>query len=149
MTFALWIPIKNPAAISKANFMFIDPDTPSEIKRHIAFILFMSVLSGQTIDIAPFYRSFLCEYDKFISHYTVRSLRVISALESIAALIIPTVWQTEEGLEYFSSFTVVVTVINCTGVLFHVCYGVICILQGIKYPRCRMISVKSLTTSAL
>jgi succinate dehydrogenase/fumarate reductase cytochrome b subunit len=109
----------------------------------------MSVLSGQTIDIAPFYRSFLCEYDKFISHYTVRSLRVISALESIAALILPAIWETEKGEKYYSPITVVVTIINCTCVLFHVCYGVICILQGIKYPRCRVISVKSLTTSAL
>ena len=109
----------------------------------------MSILSGQTVDIAPLYNSFPCEYDKFISHYTVRSLRVISALESIAALILPSVLKTEEGLEYFSSFTVMVTIINCTGVLFHVCYGVICILQGIKYPRCRVISVKNLTTSVL
>jgi len=99
----------------------------------------MSILSGQTIDIAPFYRSFPCEYDKFISHYTARSLRVISAVESIAALIVPAVWKTEEGLEYFSSITIVVTVINSASVLFHICYGIICILQGIKYPRCKVI----------
>jgi len=99
----------------------------------------MSILSGQTIDIAPFYRSFPSEYDKFISHYTVRSLRVISAVEAMVALIIPSVWKTEEGLEYFSSITVVVTVINSASVLFHICYGAICILQGIKYSRCRVI----------
>jgi len=79
--------------------MFSDTDSANRKKRHIGFILFMSILSGQTIDIAPFYRSFPSEYDKFISHYTVRSLRVISAVEAMVALIIPSVWKTEEGLE--------------------------------------------------
>lgn len=64
----------NPAALPKVsqNLAY----NGDSLQKFLKYTLTLYILAGQTLDIAPFYKSFICKYDILISSFYVKILRL-------------------------------------------------------------------------